>query len=170
MMAGSAGIQANVSSYTSATSALLPTLTRGMAPQPSTVLQLINLVTPEELFTISDDELKDLEQDVLNECQKYGNVKSMFVPIPLSRVTLMTNAPPAMMMMNDKSNIREDPMMKKYHPTESCELAVGRVFVEFESKGQAATAVDTLAGRKFGDNLVLTAYYSLDLFQRREFN
>ncbi|CAG8508006.1 11388_t:CDS:10 [Racocetra persica] len=47
---------------------------------PTTVLQLLNMVTPEEL--VDDDEYEDIVDDVREECSKFGHVMDMKIPRP----------------------------------------------------------------------------------------
>jgi hypothetical protein len=54
---------------------------RRIAAQAETrVLQLLNLVRPEEL--VSDEDHADIVEDVRQECEKYGNVMSVTIPRP----------------------------------------------------------------------------------------
>lgn len=48
------------------------------------VLCLMNMVTPEELM--DDDEYEDIVEDVKEECQKYGMVRSLEIPRPYQGV------------------------------------------------------------------------------------
>ena len=53
--------------------------------QPSTeVLCLLNMVTEDEL--VDDDEYEEILEDVKEECNKYGMVKSIEIPRPISNV------------------------------------------------------------------------------------
>lgn len=53
--------------------------------QPTTeVLCLLNMVTEEEL--VDDDEYEDIVEDVKEECNKYGCVKSIEIPRPIHGV------------------------------------------------------------------------------------
>ncbi|KAF9578337.1 U2 small nuclear RNA auxiliary factor 2, partial [Lunasporangiospora selenospora] len=47
----------------------------------STVLQLLNMVTPEEL--LDDQEYEDIVDDIREECQKFGNVLELKIPRPV---------------------------------------------------------------------------------------
>ncbi|KAK5276638.1 hypothetical protein LTR16_010894, partial [Cryomyces antarcticus] len=44
------------------------------------VLQLLNMVTPEELMDI--DEYQEICEDVREECEKYGTVEGLEIPRP----------------------------------------------------------------------------------------
>lgn len=46
---------------------------------------------------------------------------------------------------------------------------VGKIFIEFATSGDAKQASDALAGRKFANRVVVTAYYDPDLYARQEF-
>ena len=52
--------------------------------QPTEVLCLMNMVTPEEL--VDDDEYDDIIDDIRDECTKYGTVKSVEIPRPIEGV------------------------------------------------------------------------------------
>lgn len=52
--------------------------------RPTEVLCLLNMVTVEELA--EDEEYEDIVQDIKEECQKYGAVKSIEVPRPMHGV------------------------------------------------------------------------------------
>ncbi|KAJ1654369.1 hypothetical protein IWQ61_005684 [Dispira simplex] len=52
------------------------------ATQPTTVLQLLNMVTPEELA--NDEEYQDIQEDIRDECTKFGTVVELRIPRPNS--------------------------------------------------------------------------------------
>lgn len=57
----------------------------GQGPGPATeVLCLMNMVMPEELR--EDDEYEDILEDIREECQKYGGVRSLEIPRPVEGV------------------------------------------------------------------------------------
>lgn len=49
--------------------------------QPTEVLCLMNMVTPEELQ--DEEEYEDIVEDIKDECSKYGSVKSLEIPRPI---------------------------------------------------------------------------------------
>ena len=53
----------------------------GTAQSATTVLCLMNMVTPEELE--DDEEFEGIMEDVRDECTKYGQVRSLEIPRPL---------------------------------------------------------------------------------------
>jgi splicing factor U2AF subunit len=106
-------------------------------PQPlSTVLQLMNMVTIDELE--DDEEYQDIVEDVKSECSRYGNIIDLYIPRPSSDQSVTVKG-------------------------------LGRIFIEYETTDQAATAAKALTGRKFSDRIVMTAYYPEDLFHSRKF-
>jgi splicing factor U2AF subunit len=123
------------------------TLLSGMLlgqPQAETrVLQLLNLVRPEEL--VSDEDHADIMEDVRQECEKYGNVLSVTIPRPA---------------LTDDG---------KLDPTQAVD-GLGRVFVEFADQEDASRAQSNLAGRKFGGHVVLTSYLDEDDYDQRDFS
>ncbi|XP_036211991.1 splicing factor U2AF 65 kDa subunit-like, partial [Myotis myotis] len=55
-----------------------------MGSHPTKVLCLLNTVLPEEL--LDDEEYEEIVEDMLNECSKYGLVKSIEIPWPVDGV------------------------------------------------------------------------------------
>ncbi|RWS28228.1 splicing factor U2AF 50 kDa subunit-like protein [Leptotrombidium deliense] len=56
----------------------------GILGQPTEVLCLMNMVTPEELQ--DEEEYDDIVEDIRDECSKYGNVRSLEIPRPIEGV------------------------------------------------------------------------------------
>jgi len=52
--------------------------------QPTEVLCLLNMVTPDEL--VEEDEYEDILEDIREECGKYGPVRSVEIPRPVTGV------------------------------------------------------------------------------------
>lgn len=110
------------------------------------VLQLLNMVTADELIDNDDYEGKffpppnyiqrqksniqiiEICEDVQEECAKYGKIVDLKVP----------------------------------RPTGSSRQAagVGKIFVKFDTPESATNALKALAGRKFADRTVVTTYFS----------
>jgi splicing factor U2AF 65 kDa subunit len=107
------------------------------------VLQLLNMVTPEELMDNDEYEgmcpfwpMKHLTEteileDVREECEKYGRVEDLKIPRP--------------------SGSRANP-------------GVGKIFVKFDGDGSARKAMKALAGRKFADRTVVVTYFGEEYF------
>ncbi len=112
------------------------------------VLQLLNMVTAEELIDNDDYEGKansgpsptqnyatetnrvglEICEDVKEECQKYGDVLEIKIPRP-------------------SGGSRQS-------------AGVGKIYVKFDSPESAGKALRSLAGRKFADRTVVTTYFS----------
>lgn len=58
----------------------LPGMIGGAAHEPSSILMLLNLVSPDDLS--DQDAIDDLKNDIGEECSKFGTVKSIQVPAP----------------------------------------------------------------------------------------
>lgn len=101
---------------------------------PTEVLCLLNMVTEAEL--LDDDEYEDIMEDVREECSKYGSVRSVEIPRPLSGVDVP---------------------------------GVGKIFIEFTTIVDCQRAHMALTGRKFANRVVVTSYFDLDKYHRREF-
>ncbi|KAI8084439.1 uncharacterized protein BX664DRAFT_336995 [Halteromyces radiatus] len=93
------------------------------------VLQLMNMVVPEELE--DDEEYQDIWQDIAEECAKFGVIVDMKIPRPA-----------------------------KDQQVPGC----GSIFVRFETKEQTVTALQSLAGRKFADRIVVASYIDEDKY------
>ncbi|KAI0980816.1 hypothetical protein GJ496_006431 [Pomphorhynchus laevis] len=101
---------------------------------PTEVLCLLNMVTETEL--LDDDEYDDILEDVREECSKYGNVRSVEIPRPITGVDVP---------------------------------GVGKIFIEFSAIPDCQRAHMALTGRKFANRVVVTSYFDLDKYHRREF-
>ncbi|CAG8527706.1 2574_t:CDS:2 [Ambispora gerdemannii] len=130
--------------------------------QPTRILQLLNMVTPEEL--IDDDEyagmfindfyvsydrnhknipknisfllILDIFDDVHEECSKYGKIVDMKIPRP-TQTGLMAG--------------------------------IGKIFVRYERIEETGVALRALAGRKFAERTVLTSYIDEDRYLADDF-
>lgn len=111
--------------------------------QESRVIQLLNMVTADELmdndeyagmclspFTRSLLTMSEILEDITEECSKFGEVLSVKIPRPSLR---------------DMSG-------------------VGKVFIKFNSVDNARAAISALAGRKFQDRTVIACYSAEELF------
>ena len=79
-------IDSSVASMGDITSMAMPINIPGMqipgtAQTATTVLCMMNMVTPDELE--DDEEFEGILEDVRDECSKYGKVRSMEIPRPL---------------------------------------------------------------------------------------
>ncbi len=107
------------------------------------VLQLLNMVTPEELIDNDDYEgtptnsiissfkltnFSEILEDIQEECQKYGQILEMKIPRP-------------------SGGSRQS-------------AGVGKIYIKYDTPESAKKALQSLAGRKFADRTVVTTYFS----------
>lgn len=109
------------------------------------VLQLLNMVTPEELLDNDDYQgsfattwdmprssalTTNLEilEDIREECEKFGNLLDVKIPRP---------------SMGSRQS-----------------AGVGKIFLKYDTPQEAGNAVKNLAGRKFADRTVVATYFS----------
>ena len=93
-----------------------------------------------EIDELRDDgEFADIEEDVRDECGKFGSVVEVAIPRP---------RPPG----------DETPV-----------AGLGKAFVRYETVAGATAARDALHGRKFGGKVVNADFIDVDAFERRAF-
>jgi len=113
--------------------------------EQSRVLQLLNMVTPEELMDNEDyegehaprlfsptfvpnaDLSSEICEDVQEECSKYGRILEMKIPRP-------------------SGGSRQS-------------AGVGKIYLKYDTPESAQKALQALAGRKFADRTVVTTYF-----------
>ncbi|KAJ2975275.1 hypothetical protein NQ176_g5604 [Zarea fungicola] len=122
---------------------------QGNGGDATRVLQLLNMVTAEELMDNEDyegnecfrlteqlgsitDNTAEICDDVRDECSKYGTILEIKVPRPAG-------------------GSRQS-------------AGVGRIFVKFETTEATTIALNKLAGRKFADRTVVTTYFPEENF------
>lgn len=118
---------------------------------PTEVLCLMNMVLPEEL--VDDEEYESILEDIRDECQKYGQVRSLEIPRPIDGV--------------------EVPGLGKVSLTSH---TLGRIltppfqaFIEYTNPDESQRAQQSLAGRKFANRVVVTSYFEPERYHRRDF-
>lgn len=116
------------------------------------ILQLLNMVTPEELMDNDDyegmrntdiwktpecdglaDNPTEICDDVREECSKYGQIVEIKVPRPVG-------------------GSRQS-------------AGVGKIYVKYDTPESATKALKALAGRKFADRTVVTTYFPEENFE-----
>ena len=106
------------------------------ATDATCVVVLENAVSVDELC--DDAEFAEIEEDMREECSKYGEVVALRIPRPAGNA----EAPPV--------------------------AGLGRVYVRYARLEQAARARASLHGRKFGGNAVIAAFYDETRFDAGE--
>lgn len=134
----------------------VPGLSGVGASGPATeVLCLLNMVTADELK--DEEEYEDILEDIKEECNKYGVVRSIEIPKPIEgecQNRIFTH--------NCEWNFNE---LSAGVDVPGC----GKVFVEFNSILDCQQAQQALTGRKFSDRVVVTSYFDPENYHRREF-
>jgi len=112
------------------------------------------MVTPEELM--EEEEYEDILEDIKEECNKYGVVRSVEIPRPIEGV----DVPGCGKVCFTLTYI---------FPHVVSFFFLLQVFVEFNSVIDCQKAQQTLTGRKFNNRVVVTSYFDPDKYHRREF-
>jgi len=114
-------------------------------PQPTTVVQLMNMINITEVMT--EDDYEDLMEDIREECRNFGTITSIFIPRPppseTGEVILSFNKPM---------------------------WGVGRVFVEYKRAEDAQRAQLALGGRKFNGRSITSGFFSEERYARKDFS
>lgn len=133
----------------------VPGLSGVGASGPATeVLCLLNMVTADELK--DEEEYDDILEDIKEECNKYGVVRSIEIPRPIEGKF-------------ESKTVFLCILLIVYHSTGVDVPGCGKVFVEFNSILDCQHAQQALTGRKFSDRVVVTSYFDPDTYHRREF-
>lgn len=122
--------------------------------KPTEVLCLLNMVTPDELG--DEEEYEEILEDIREECSKFGAVKSVEIPRPVPGVEVSRSELPHPMPLYKLSFSFQVP-------------GCGKVYVEFNGIADCQNAQHSLTGRKFSNRVVVTSYFDLDKYHRREF-
>jgi len=96
------------------------------------------MVTADDLR--DDEEYADILEDIREECNKLGKVRSVAIPRPSSSSSSSSETEPAQEGTQDQG--------------------VGKVFVEFEQVDDALRAHTGLSGRKFAGRSVISTFYN----------
>ncbi|KAE8209297.1 hypothetical protein CF327_g6698 [Tilletia walkeri] len=118
----------------------------GQAGEPTPCMQMLNMVTPQEL--VDDEEYTEIVEDIRDECAKFGTVLDVRIPRPMAeskgaagntwRVTQAARTE------DDSSKVERE--------------GVGRVYVKFAAVDECAVALQQIAGRQFGGRVVICAF------------
>lgn len=100
--------------------------------KPTCFLELLNVLTRDDLNSASESDLKDINDDVTDECSKYGKVVKTVIPplLPEHEVDKLENLPP--------------------------------VFVVFENVEHAEACANAIRGKLFDNRPVITRFLSQD--------
>ena len=160
----------------------------GAAQSATTVLCLMNMVTPEELE--DDEEFEGILEDVRDECTKYGQVRSLEIPRPLPEIevagvgkvlhpslSLPLSLPPFSLSLSlpppslsiSISLIHILFLLSFLYSCMSNLFSLLQIFVEFEATDQCQRAQTALAGRKFANRVVVTSFFDPLKYQRKDF-
>jgi len=113
---------------------------------PTCVVQLFNIVSPEDLS--NDGDFEEILDDIREECKKYGSIVSIYIPRPPVRGRDEDGNPSPIV----------EPMW-----------AVGRVFIEYKKVEEAFKAQQDLGGRRFAGHTVISGFFPEDRYIRKDF-
>jgi splicing factor U2AF subunit len=165
--------------------------------EPTRVLQLLNLITYDELR--DDFDYEAVKQDVREECGKIGPVREVTIPRPpanaLSNAKSVSspltspnpNSPTPFMGMPNSPTERDGDTNSTIatsatpDPTEISSPSVpqpqapaqrvcpiAKIYVVFERQEDCAKALHALAGRRYGGHIVVTSLYSEEKYNANQ--
>ncbi|WVQ81323.1 hypothetical protein IAT38_003446 [Cryptococcus sp. DSM 104549] len=121
----------------------IPHLLQQSASTPtSRVMLLLNMVTPEELY--SDEDYADILEDINDECGKYGEVEGVRIPRPVPKSKKWENTETAAATA------------ERIRKTDE-EAGVGRVYVLYKDVEGTKKAMKAIGGRQFAGRTILVA-------------
>ncbi|KAK0552052.1 hypothetical protein OC845_001911 [Tilletia horrida] len=126
----------------------------GEAGEPTRCLQMLNMVTPQEL--VDDEEYSEIVEDVRDECAKFGAVIDVRIPRPMAE-----SKGAAGNTWRITQDAKNDSAGGEGVGSSSGKVereGVGRVYVKFGAVDDCATALKQIAGRQFGGRVVICAY------------
>ncbi|WWC72908.1 uncharacterized protein I206_106872 [Kwoniella pini CBS 10737] len=109
---------------------------------PTRVMLLLNMVTPEELY--SDEDYQEILEDINEECGKYGEVEGVRIPRPVAKNKKWAPGDSAAVSAEKNRQIDE-------------ENGVGRVYVMYTKTEDCSKAMKAIGGRQFGGRTILVA-------------
>ncbi|KAK0523330.1 hypothetical protein OC835_001561 [Tilletia horrida] len=133
----------------------------GEAGEPTRCMQMLNMVTPQEL--VDDVEYSEIVEDVRDECAKFGSVLDVRIPRPMAESKGAAGNTWRVTQEAKKSADGEEGGSGggggAGESTGKAEReGVGRVYVKFAEVDQCATALQQIAGRQFGGRVVICAF------------
>lgn len=108
----------------------------------SRVMLLLNMVTPEELY--SDQDYADILEDINEECGKYGEVEGVRIPRPVPKSKRWESSDTAAATMEKNRKADEA-------------AGVGRVYVMYRDIEGTKKAMKAIGGRQFAGRTILVA-------------
>lgn len=119
-------------------------------PYRTPVLQLLNMVTPEEL--VDNTEYAEIVEDIGRECSKFGPITKIVVPRPDPK------------SVGTKRLMIQVVARKPEEESAKVVRGVGKVYIKFESAESCERAFNALSGRKFSDRTVISSFYPEENF------
>lgn len=107
-----------------------------------------------------EEDYEEIMDDIKDECNKYGVVRSVEIPRPIEGVDV-----PGCGKVGFRAIMFFDPVGIRVMRV----MMVFQVFVEFNSVIDCQKAQQALTGRKFNNRVVVTSYFDPDKYHRREF-
>lgn len=123
-------------------SKVAPAIIQAAAPvesNPTRCLQMLNMVTPEDL--VEDEEYEEIFTDIREECENFGKVLEVKIPKPVR---------------NEKGKIDAKASEEV--------VGLGKVWVLFENTEACTKALKAIAGRQFSGRTVICAYSTDETF------
>jgi len=135
---------------------------------PTNVLQLLNMVTPEELE--DDQEYQGTDHCSVVFCMFTSCFFLLYQELPLINPYFSSIADILEDIREECSKFGQVLAVKIPRPVGGQPVpGVGKIFVMYSNVEEATVALRALSGRKFADRTVLTSFYDVEKFNSSEF-
>ena len=112
------------------------------------ILLMLNMVTTDDLY--DEMEYGEIQDDVRDECTRYGEVEDLRIPRPAKRdKSKWGSSEPGALSAAEAAKVDEA-------------AGVGRVYVKYKSSDGANMALKALAGRSFGGRSIIATLIADD--------
>mmetsp|Transcript_11677 Transcript_11677/g.18710 ORF Transcript_11677/g.18710 Transcript_11677/m.18710 type:complete len:419 (-) Transcript_11677:254-1510(-) len=118
------------------------------AKEASPILVLLNMINPHDL--VEDDEYQEIRNEIGDECNKFGHLVDVVIPRAGGQD-----------FDDDEDNSEDE--------DEGGVPGLGKVFLQYATKEDAARARATLHGRRFSENLVEARFFPEDRFLAKDY-
>ncbi|AFZ80718.1 hypothetical protein BEWA_001250 [Theileria equi strain WA] len=148
---------------------------RKKGSEPSRVVQLLNVVYPEDI--LDDKNYREMLKEIKEEAQKYGPLEEIYIPRihkreePASIEDVKTEGNDKVAVKSEETSVKTDVRQQTIEDrNKEYQLGVGKVFLKYSNETAGRKAQYMLNGRIFDKNrVVCAAFFPCDLYQQGKY-